>query len=266
MTKEEREKVQNVVSIVKEAAKTQAYEVAGAVAGDCAGDSVVIAVRSSIRRALIVQKRSGLGPKVPKKKAKKQEDVSTSSSESDTEVEEIGEDNASEPKKGLKKRIRVAAKNVAKLAAKEVTENFGKLAGKWAAQAVRQTMIASMKQCVKASLKKEKKGGKKEEKRVAIAAPSDQQPMAMEVSSGTASQTLTPLTMAINNVQIYPEVADQVPLLQAGPEDQSVADDQAILDAITAFKNMGFVPDEKLVNDIRKAKGDITVVFDNMRK
>merc|ERR1711894_787793 len=93
MSKEEREKMQNILTTVKEAAKTQAYEVAGATAGDCAGEAVVIAVRSSIRRAMIVQRRSGLGPQERKKNKKHKEESSSSSDESDDcDFETIDED------------------------------------------------------------------------------------------------------------------------------------------------------------------------------
>ena len=277
LSKEEREKLQHVIATVKEAAKTQAYEVGGATAGDCAGDSVVVAVRSSIRRALIVQKRSGLGLHDVKKKHKKHSEDTSSSDDSDVEYDTINEaEHSTSDKKGMKRKAKTAAKVVSKVALKEVSESFGKLAGKWAAQAVRQTMIESIKQCMKAEGKREKKNAKKERKQ------SEQQPM--EGVSGPVATTPQPLTMSVNNVPIYPVVAPTehvslfpgqtsavatAPIVAPNTAAAAVgvgAEEQAIMDAITAFKNMGFTPDEKLVDDIRKAKGDITKVFDQMKK
>jgi len=288
MSKEEREKMQNILTTVKEAAKTQAYEVAGATAGDCAGEAVVIAVRSSIRRAMVVQRRSGLGPQERKKNKKHKEESTSSSDESDDcDFETIDEDStaACDSKKNMKRKAKSAAKAVSKLAMKEVSESFGKLAGKWAAYAVRQSMLVSIKQCVKADLKREKKNARKEMKKNSVVTfAGDNQPMD-GVSTSTAvvpqgvnesvnnQSGVQPLTMTVNNVPIYPFVAPEtVPLYSAPPAPEPVAaappssEEQAIMDAITAFKNMGFNPDEKLVDDIRKAKGDIVKVFDQMKK
>ncbi|XP_063714243.1 uncharacterized protein LOC134842028 [Symsagittifera roscoffensis] len=278
--KEEREKLINVVNIVKESAKTQAFEVAGAVAGDCAGEAAAVAVRSSIRRALIVQRRSGLGPKQTKHtKPKKHHDGSSSSSdESDTDYETAHVIDSATDSKKLKKQSKVAAKAVAKLAAKEVTESFGKLAGKWAAQAVKQSMLVSIKMCVKAEAKREKKQAKKDHKQFSVTFHEDATSNVEQMEgvwSGVNTNSATsagagvsePLSVTLNNVPIYPMAPpEQVPLHSEPQQPVLSAEDQAIMDAIAAFKNMGFTPDEKLVDEIKKAKGDITVVFDQMKK
>jgi len=260
LTKDEILKMENIVDVVKEAAKKQAFEVAGATAGDCAGDAVVIAVRSSIRRSIVVQKRSGLGADLERKRPGKSkiEDSSSSSSDTDSDTDvatskeiKVG---GKVDKKEMKRKIKMAAKNVEKIAKNEVNAHFGKLAANWAAIAVRQSMVASMQHCVKASHKREKK----EDNETDVPMDSGVKPTPVFSGNGGNGAPEFPMTETI------PGYAGEDS--DTGNGGIPLAEEQAVLDAIAAFKNMGFTPDEKLIKEIRKQKGDIMAVFENMKK
>lgn len=276
-TKEQREIVDKIVLTVQEAAKVNAFNVAGAMAGDCAGDAVANAVRSSIRRALILQKRTGMKMK-EMKQAKKQKKRSSSTSSStsssdesdfDAEVDVCTNQAAPAPKKGLKRRMKTAAKTVQKTAFKEVNEHFGKMAAKWASQAVRQTMMASMKQALKAESKQQKDSTKEGASEVLM----DVSEPVKLVCGPTAPED--PVMSPTASVRVYPsivtendwDVVNQTAANGASGDNSTPAmteEEKRVHEAIQMFVNMGFKPADNLINEIKKAKGDVNVVFEKI--
>jgi hypothetical protein len=230
---EEKQTLKQVITTVREAAKTAAFEIGGATAGDCAGQTVEIAVRSSIRRAMIVQKTVGSGKGGKRQCKEKSEELGSSSSddesESDNEKESVTTDN-----KQMRKKAKTAAKKVAKLTRKEVADKFGKVAGNWAAAAVRQSMMVSIMQTYRVTQKQQAKEARKSQ-------VGDEQ---MEVSAHE-----TPSASVIEEPSYVMPSADEI----------------AINNAVQTFCDMGYKPDEWLLNHIREAKGDIPAVFEKLR-
>ena len=288
LTKEQRETVDKIISTVQEAAKVNAFNVAGAMAGDCAGEAVAIAIRSSIRRALILQKRTGMKVKEMKQKNQKHKKRSSSSSsstsssdESDIEAEIAVEKSQGAPKKGLKRKMKAAAKSVQKMTYKEVNEHFGKMAAKWASQGVRQTMMATMKQALKAEGKQ-----RNSVKEVPEPVEGNNTEVLMDVSIPVAVVTgptapENPVMSPTASVRVYPSIVtendwDVVNTAPSGNTNQASAasgdnptaamteDEKRINEAIQMFVNMGFKPAENLINEIKKANGDVNVVFEKI--
>jgi len=205
----------------------------------------------------------------------------SSSSDTDTETDVREAKGGKLAKKEIKRKAKLAAKVVEKVAKTEVGEHFGKLAANWTAIAVRQSMIASIRHCLKANHKREKKDGKRcGNKNVTFVSIDDATSQPMEgVTSGNDGMypdaSAPPVAVSVNNVPVYPPlpVLQTVPVYAGVPDNQSntggngdSGEEQAVLDAIAAFRNMGFTPDEKLIREIRKEKGDIVAVFENMKK
>ena len=259
---ETRQKVKEVVQLVREAAKSRAFALGGAVAGDCTGATVEIAVRSSIRRALLVQKTTGCGSKRSKKDKKHQSDSSSSSSE-DSDIEVV--DKVSDASgKGLKKRVKVAIKETVQITKKEVNDRFGKMAANWAAHAVRQSMKASIMKSIKAEKKREQPSVSR----------INEEPMNEDSASvNSRSESIAPsaptATTAQSPESVYPEIGSFV-VMEAPPVPAPVVakpneEDEAIAKAVRAFQDMGFKEDDWLMTKIIEKKGNIPQVFESLR-
>ena len=263
LTKEQKQTVDNIISTVSEAAKVNAFNVAGAMAGDCAGDAVAIAIRSSIRRALILQKRTGMTLKEMKHgNRKKQSSSSSGSEESDSEPEVEAVKARGPAKKGMKRKMKIAAKTVQKLTYKEVSEHFGKIAAKWAAQGVRQTMMATMKQALKAEGKQNPASSAQEpadEEKAEVFMDMSSTPFTM-VSGPCAPED--PVISPTESVRVYPSIV--VDDDTNNPPRIALTEEKRINEAIQMFVNMGFSPAEPLINEIKKAKGDVNAVFEKI--
>lgn len=266
-TKEQKHTVENIVSTVQEAAKVNAFNVAGAMAGDCAGDAVAIAIRSSIRRAIILQKRTGMQLK-EKKKGKKERSSSSSSSE-DSEFEEEAENTRTQAPQKKGKKMKMAAKTVKKLTYKEVSEHFGKMAAKWAAQGVHQTMMATMKQALKSEGKQKNVNSTQEPVEentdvlmdVSFTPSADISSTPSVIVSGPSAPK-DPVMSPTESVRVYPSlVLNNEP---NNPPPVVTEEERRINEAIQMFVNMGFTPAEPLIGEIKKAKGDVNAVFEKM--
>ena len=265
LTKEQKQTVDNIISTVSEAAKVNAFNVAGAMAGDCAGDAVAVAIRSSIRRALILQKRTGVNLK-EMKQGKKEKPCSSSSSCEDSDSEpEVEVVKAQAPaKNGRKRKMKIAAKTVQKLTYKEVSERFGKLAAQWAAQAVRQTMMATMKQALKVQGKQNSSNSAQEpaqENNTEVVVDASRMCCAR---MGGPSAPEDPVMSPTESVRVYPSI--EVDDTSNPPLIELTEEEKRINEAIRMFVNMGFSPAEPLIKEIKKAKGDVNVVFEKVFK
>jgi hypothetical protein len=244
-TQEDKQNMKQVIQTVTEAAKTSAFEIAGAAAGDCAAQTVAVSVRSSIRRAMILEKTTGVGKRrrqaqdcKDSEETRVEEDSSTSDSESDDEENDVAAN------KQIKKKAKTAAKKIAKLTRKEVTAKFGKVAGKWAAVSARQSMIQSICQGHRAS----QRDLAKEERKTAKKAAGETQPEPTDAGdTENLYPTLTPSAPEVETFEIPSE------------------EELAVNNAIQVFCDMGYKPDDWLVSHIREAKGSIPAVFEQLK-
>jgi hypothetical protein len=250
-TQEDKQNIMEVMKTVTEAAKTSAFEIAGVTAGDCAAQTVGVAVRSSIRRAMILEKTTGMIKRKRHSQGAKdaedsslpveEEDSSTSDSDSDDEQKDIPVN------KQIKKKAKAASKKIAKLTRKEVSPRFGKVAGKWAAIAARQSMMQSICQAHRAS---QRDLAKEERKAAKNGATEETQPEPME-ASGDAQN-------------LYPTLTPTAPVIEPTFEIPS-EEEIAINSAIQVFCDMGYKPDDWLISHIREAKGSIPAVFEKLK-
>merc|ERR1712226_19042 len=183
-------------------------------------------------------------------------------------------------KRGLNKKIKTAVREIEFLTFKEVNESFGKLAAQWASKAVAETMRESVKQIAKSEDSSPKKSSKfddfessamNDEKTIIS---DDQKPRGCNLGTDKQSASGSGCDSGhgyqkwgFPNVgQTTPASLNDIGNLLMGLGASAVPDEAAIQSAIDAFKRMGFQPDENLMEEIRKAQGDIAKVFESMKK
>jgi len=284
LTKEELEKLNLISGTVCDAVKMKLADICNSTEKlEKVAECTEVALKSGIQRAIAIQRKTGAQFEIAKKVPKKfKKESSSSSSENDFDFN--SEDEVSivktDKKRGLNKKIKTAAKEVELLTFKEVNESFGKLAAQWASKAVAETMRESVKKIVKSDEPSPKKSSKfddfessgmNDEKMIHS---DDQKPPAC--NSGTDQQSAFGSGFGSGNGYQkwgFPNVGqttqtslNDIGNLLVGLGASAVPDEAAIQSAVDAFKRMGFQPDEKLMEEIRKAQGDIAKVFENMKK
>ncbi|XP_075256895.1 uncharacterized protein LOC142349309 [Convolutriloba macropyga] len=259
-TSEQKEKLNLVSGTICDGAKMKLADVCRPEISDDIEGCIEVALRSAIKRAVVVQTKSGFEAEVAKKipkKLKKESSSSSSSEDSDvdseTEISIVKVD-----QRGLNKKLKSAVKETERLAFKEVNEHFGKLAAKWASQAVAQTMRESLKQFIK--------NGDKDKEVKEPEDSGDQTKRATESTKPRGCDKPTSSSWVPPNLGTAATPLNELGNFLFGLGSSAMRDDKAIKEAVDAFKNMGFQPDEKLIEEIKKAQGDIARVFENMKQ
>ena len=261
---EEKENLDKLSSKIRVATKEKMVEICGREDASGIEDCIDVALRSSVQRATRIQRDTGGLPAKKAKKIPKQLKKEGSSSSDDDDSDHETSD-AKDVQRGVNKKLQKAVKEIEKLTFVEANEKFGKMAAKWASQAVGQTFREAVIHLLKHGM---------------LNSSNDDQPkLATKESSANekgnfsgndeARSSSSSSSSYFGNPSSF---ADMAPHFQElgnflfGLGGAAVKDDKAVQNAVDVFKNMGFNLDQNLVEEIKKAQGDISRVFENMKK